>query len=180
MVHFLPSANEVWGKVIFSEACVKNSVHGRGWAGLGGVCSRGDAWSGGCLVQGGAWSRGVPGPGGGGCLVETPRTATAAGGTHSCFQNAAVFLNQLTGDYSHIVWTISFDTHTTHSMWYRKHGHAQKKCRCLNEPWRPVHTVRWATAFFYRMEWVVWMLMILFTWCDCDTSLCAMYDIAFE
>ena len=24
---FLPPANEVWGKVIFSEACVKNSVH---------------------------------------------------------------------------------------------------------------------------------------------------------
>ena len=26
----IPSANEVWGKVIFSEACVKNSVHGGG------------------------------------------------------------------------------------------------------------------------------------------------------
>ena len=26
----LPPANEVWGKVIFSVACVKNSVH-RGW-----------------------------------------------------------------------------------------------------------------------------------------------------
>ena len=26
----LPPANEVWGKVIFSEACVKNSVHGGG------------------------------------------------------------------------------------------------------------------------------------------------------
>ena len=26
--HFLPPANEVWGKVIFSVACVKNSVHG--------------------------------------------------------------------------------------------------------------------------------------------------------
>ena len=24
----LPPANEVWGKVIFSQACVKNSVHG--------------------------------------------------------------------------------------------------------------------------------------------------------
>ena len=33
----------------------------------------GGAWSGGCLL-GGAWS--------GGCLVKTPRTATAAGGTH--------------------------------------------------------------------------------------------------
>ena len=32
-VILLPPANEVWGKVIFSEACVKNSVHrGRGSA----------------------------------------------------------------------------------------------------------------------------------------------------
>ena len=29
-VSFLPPANEFWGKVIFSEACVKNSVHGEG------------------------------------------------------------------------------------------------------------------------------------------------------
>ena len=27
----LPPANEVWGKIIFSEACVKNSVHRRGF-----------------------------------------------------------------------------------------------------------------------------------------------------
>ena len=27
---FLPPANEIWGKVIFSVACVKNSVHGGG------------------------------------------------------------------------------------------------------------------------------------------------------
>ena len=40
-----------------------------------GVCSRG------CLVPGGgAWSRG--GTCSGGCMVETPRTATAVGGTH--------------------------------------------------------------------------------------------------
>ena len=74
----LPPANEVWGKVIFSEACVKNSVRGGG-----------GAWSGGCLVPG------VPGRGGGGacsrgrclllggCLLETPPMAAAAGGTHS-------------------------------------------------------------------------------------------------
>ena len=30
----LPPANEVWGKVIFSEACVKNSVHSRGLLGM--------------------------------------------------------------------------------------------------------------------------------------------------
>ena len=47
----LPTANEVWGKVIFSEARVKNSVHGGGgsaaWGmpGLGGYAARG------CLVQ---------------------------------------------------------------------------------------------------------------------------------
>ena len=45
---YLPPANEVWGKVIFSQACVKNSVHG------GPV-------PGGCLLP-----EGVPGPGGGG------------------------------------------------------------------------------------------------------------------
>ena len=32
MLVSLPPANEVWGKVIFSESCVKNSVH------RGGVC----------------------------------------------------------------------------------------------------------------------------------------------
>ena len=41
---FLPPSNEVWGKVIFSQACVKNSVHGEG----GGV-----AWSGGMVCGGG-------------------------------------------------------------------------------------------------------------------------------
>ena len=71
----------------------------------GGSAPRGGgAWSGGCMVLGGAWSLGcVHGPGGGyggvrgwwgcmapggcmvpgwGCPVETPPTATAAGGTH--------------------------------------------------------------------------------------------------
>ena len=42
-------ANEVWGKVICSKACVKNSVHRRGVPGRG---------------------AGVPALGG--CLVETP------------------------------------------------------------------------------------------------------------
>ena len=47
----------------------------------------GGAWSGGCLVPGGSAIGGVSGPGGGvpapgGCLVETPWTATAAGATH--------------------------------------------------------------------------------------------------
>ena len=56
---FLPTANEVWGKVIFSEACVKNSVHGGGGGSL---------LLGGCLV----WGGGVPPHG----------TATAAGSTH--------------------------------------------------------------------------------------------------
>ena len=63
---FLPPANELWGKVIFSEACVENSVH-KGWRGwvsaagevsaLGevpgpgwGVCFQGIACSQGCLL----------------------------------------------------------------------------------------------------------------------------------
>ena len=78
----LPPANEVWGKVIFSQACVKNSVHG------GGACSRGVPALGGVLpggllrgaaprgylvlVRGAWWS--PPSP-------PAP-TATAAGGTH--------------------------------------------------------------------------------------------------
>ena len=66
----LPPANEVWGKVIFSQACVKNSVHREGCLLPGG---------GGCLL------RGVPGG-------DLPGTTTAAGGTHptgmhSCSSN---------------------------------------------------------------------------------------------
>ena len=83
LLALLPPANEVWGKVIFSQACVKNSVH-RGGLVQGG-CSRGGCllW-GALLLGGGAWSRGgVPG---------AARMATAAGGTHptgmhSCSNN---------------------------------------------------------------------------------------------
>ena len=58
----LPPANEVWGKVIFSEACVKNSVH----------------MGGGCLVPGDGvpvsgrvpGPRGMSAPGGGVCSHE--------------------------------------------------------------------------------------------------------------
>ena len=76
---------------IFTPVC--HSVHRWGgvWSGGEGACSGG--WGGGwCLVLGGgACSRGVWSRE---CLVETPRTATAAGGTHptamhSCFH--AVF-----------------------------------------------------------------------------------------
>ena len=82
----LPPANEVWGKVIFSIACVKVSVHmgavpgpvGRGClvSGPGGRVPgpRGVSGPGGCLVSGGclvpgcAWSRG--GVWSQGCLVS--------------------------------------------------------------------------------------------------------------
>ena len=123
---YLPPANEVWGKVIFSEVCVKNSVHGgvlvsqhalqvvsqhalqvsrptqfRGmWPGGGlQTHTQGRSWGGsgwevfrptpGGSVPGGTAPKGeMPGPRGG--CVETPRMATAAGGTHptgmhSCF-----------------------------------------------------------------------------------------------
>ena len=62
----LPPANEVWGKVIFSEAFVKNSLHGGGPRGAcvvggrhawwGGMCGGGHAWP---------WGEGVHGHGGG-------------------------------------------------------------------------------------------------------------------
>ena len=55
----LPPANEILGKVIFSEACVKNSVH-RGGLLPGGAWSQGvwswwGIWSQGVCFQGGAW-----------------------------------------------------------------------------------------------------------------------------
>ena len=56
---FLPPAKEVWGKVIFSEACVKNSVH-KGSAWLGGM----HGW-GACMAGGRAWPGGMHGWGGG-------------------------------------------------------------------------------------------------------------------
>ena len=71
LFHQIPPANEVWGKVIFSEACVKNSVS---W----GVPALGGACSGGCLLGWvpalGVLPVGDPPP--------HPRTATAVGGTH--------------------------------------------------------------------------------------------------
>ena len=67
---FLPPANEVSGRVIFSQACVKNSVHREVVSGPGRVPGPG-----GCLVPGvGLVPEGSGDP--------PPRTATAAGGTH--------------------------------------------------------------------------------------------------
>ena len=86
----LPPANEVRGKVIFSEACVKNSVH-RG----GGACSGGSAPGGGVPALGGVPAPGGSAPGGdcsgGGGVENSPVTATAACGTHptgmhSCYR----------------------------------------------------------------------------------------------
>ena len=64
----MPAVHRQQVESTFSQACVKNSVHG---------------------------GRGVPAPGGllpGGCLVETPETAAATGcthptGMHSCYEN---------------------------------------------------------------------------------------------
>ena len=67
----LPPANEVWCKVIFSQAYVKNSVHGGGGVLVPGEClvPEGEVpGSGECLVPEGE----VPGLEG--CLVETPLT----------------------------------------------------------------------------------------------------------
>ena len=38
---FLPPANKIWGKVIFLQACVINSVHWQGLHPRGGVCIQG-------------------------------------------------------------------------------------------------------------------------------------------
>ena len=104
---FLPRANEVWGKVIFSEACVKNSVHRGGLVpGVGGlVLGGGGSGPGGCLLprgglvlggggsgpggtcSWGVWSRGgVPGG-------DSPGTATAAGGTHPTGMHSCLWRN---------------------------------------------------------------------------------------
>ena len=102
---FLPFTKKVWGKVIFSEICVKNSVHrgGRACSGWGvtapgGVCCQGVPVPGGSLLP----ERWVPAPGGsapvwgllpqGACsrgCGDPPMMATAAGhihptGMHSC------------------------------------------------------------------------------------------------
>ena len=77
MLGRVPGARGVWSWGVSGP---------RGVCGPGGRClvlgvpgPGGVAWS-----QGGVWSQGIAGglvPGG--CLVETPRMATAAGGTHS-------------------------------------------------------------------------------------------------
>ena len=58
--YIITGRNEVLAKVIFSVACVKNSVHG------GGACSK---FSGGCLLQ--IFRGGLPAPNfRGGCLLQ--------------------------------------------------------------------------------------------------------------
>ena len=65
-----------WGKVIFSEVCVKYSVHGGGACMAGGMRGRGRAWWGACMVRGHA-RKGVCVAGGvqgrGACVADTMR-----------------------------------------------------------------------------------------------------------
>ena len=68
-----PPANEVWGKVIFSEACVKNSVPVGGEGGGAGMCG---CWRA-CVVTGGA------------CVVAGDVCAWLLGG-HVWLQGACV------------------------------------------------------------------------------------------
>ena len=78
----LPPANEVWGKVIFSQECVNNSVH-RGRVqvvsqhALQQVSRRVPA-------PGESAPRGVPGG-------DPPGMATAAGGTHPTGMHSCIF-----------------------------------------------------------------------------------------
>ena len=85
---------------MFTGMCL--STGGGAWS--GGICSL----AGGACCQGGAcFQRGVPGLGGGGLLrggacslvggllgglMETPRTATAAGGTHPTGMHSCLFI----------------------------------------------------------------------------------------
>ena len=69
---FTPVCHSVHGRGVVSQHALQVvSQHALQW---GGAWSRGGAWS------GGSAPRGMSAPGG--CLVETPRTASAAGGTH--------------------------------------------------------------------------------------------------
>ena len=103
---YLPSANEVWGKVICLQAFV--CPQGAGACSRGGVCSgRGcllqggggclllgvSAPSGGCLLPGGVCLRGGVGGSapGGGCAWWRPPKATAAGGTHPTGMHSCYF-----------------------------------------------------------------------------------------
>ena len=69
---FLLLANKVWGKVIFSQACVKNSVH------------RGGARSWGCLLRGGSAT-------GGGAWWRTPPDGYCCG-RYASYWNAFLFI----------------------------------------------------------------------------------------
>ena len=100
------------GKVIFWQACVKNSVHrvhGRGVCMAGGVCDRGHVWQGVCMsggwcawqgecIAGGMHGRGCVAGGmcgrgvcvaGGACMAGGEGVCMARGcawqGMHSCF-----------------------------------------------------------------------------------------------
>ena len=62
-----------WGKVIFSEACVTNSVH-RGVCVAGAACvARGHAWQWGVCGRGTCMVGRVHGGGGGACVADTTR-----------------------------------------------------------------------------------------------------------
>ena len=99
MSSLLPPATKLGQGYIFTG--VFDSVHGMGGGGIpacitggipaclaaGGVLSQHALQRGGCLLPGGS------APGGllqGGCLVDTPQTATAAGGTHSTGMNSFI------------------------------------------------------------------------------------------
>ena len=95
------------GKVMFSQVCVKNSVHG-GWGVCVPACTTGHITRGGGLCPGGVLSRAGPCPGGslsrrgslsGGSLSrgvsvrETPHTV--ASGWYASYWNAFLFIIQL-------------------------------------------------------------------------------------
>ena len=112
-----------WGKVIYSEVCVKNSVHrgdmhGRGvcmvggacmvgeacmvggHAWLGGMCGRGHVWLGGAWLEGHAWLGGMHGWGSvwqGACVVGgVVRSIRSMSGRYASYWNAFLFIKKIT------------------------------------------------------------------------------------
>ena len=59
MNKYLPTAYQVWGKVLFSQACVNHCVHsGGGGLSTGVICLEGNVCSGGVVCPGGVCAQG--------------------------------------------------------------------------------------------------------------------------
>ena len=109
---FVPPANEVWGKVIFSQACVIPSIHkggGVGW--LSSMHHRSHDW--GVCIQDGVCIQGRfgrtslhPQP-----PLDTIRYGQQAGGTHPTGMHSCLFSDHFCRWYDHWVFFIETNNH---------------------------------------------------------------------